>query len=108
MDSNNYRGVTLLSCIGKLFTSVLNERLKVYCESNKIINENQAGFRANHSTVDHIFSLKALTDLMFKSKQKLYCAFVDCEKAFEFGGMVYGTNCTCVVFIKQAKFIILL
>ena len=46
MDSNNYRGVTLLSCIGKLFTSVLNERLKVYCESNKIINENQAGFRA--------------------------------------------------------------
>ena len=42
MDSNNYRGVTLLSCIGKLFTSVLNERLKVYCESNKIINENQS------------------------------------------------------------------
>ena len=83
MDSNNYRGVTLLSCIGKLFTSVLNERLKVYCESNKIINENQAGFRANHSTVDHIFSLKALTDLMFKSKQKLYCAFVDYEKAFD-------------------------
>ena len=83
MDSNNYRGVTLLTCIGKLFTSVLNERFKVYCESNKINNENQAGFRANHSTMNHIFSLKALMDLMFKSKQKLHCAFVDYEKAFD-------------------------
>ena len=55
----------------------------MYCESNKIINENQAGFRANHSTMGHIFSLKALTNLMFKSKQKLYCAFVDYEKAFD-------------------------
>ena len=26
-DANNYRGITLLSCIGKLFTSVLNSRL---------------------------------------------------------------------------------
>ena len=42
MDSNNYRGVTLLSCIGKLFTSVFNERLKVYCESNKITRQLQS------------------------------------------------------------------
>ena len=79
MGSNNYRGVTPLSCIGKLFTIILSERLKVYCESNSIINENQVRFRANHSTMDHIFSLKVLIDLMFKSKQKLYCAFVDYE-----------------------------
>ena len=28
-DPNNYRGITLLSCLGKLFTAVLNERLYV-------------------------------------------------------------------------------
>ena len=82
-DSNNYRGITLLSCVGKLFTTVLNERLKAYCESNNIISENQAGFRTKHSTTDHIFSLKMLLDLMFNSKQKLFCAFVDYEKAFD-------------------------
>ena len=82
-DSNNYRGITLLSCVGKLFTTVLNERLKAYCESNNIINENQAGFRTKHSTTDHIFSFKMLLDLMFNSKQKLFCAFVDYEKAFD-------------------------
>ena len=82
-DCNNYRGITLLSCVGKLFTSIVNERLKKYCQTNKIINENQAGFRAEYSTVDHIFSLKALIDLFFKSKQKLYCAFIDYQKAFD-------------------------
>ena len=29
-DSNNYRGITLLSCLGKLFTSIINEPLKTY------------------------------------------------------------------------------
>ncbi len=82
-DCNNYRGITLLSCVGKLFTSVVNERLKKYCDTNNIINENQAGFRAEYSTVDHILSLKALIDLFFKSKQKLYCAFIDYQKAFD-------------------------
>ena len=69
-DCNNYRGITLLSCVGKLCTSIVNERLKEYCELNKIIDENQAGYRAEYSTTDHIFSLKALIDLFFKSKQK--------------------------------------
>ena len=28
MDPDNYRGITLLSCVGKLFTAAINERLK--------------------------------------------------------------------------------
>ena len=82
-DPNNYRGITLLSCVGKLFTSVVSERLKTYCATNNIINENQAGFRSKYSTTDHIFSLKVLVNLFFRSKQKLYCAFVDYMKAFD-------------------------
>ena len=35
-DCNNYRGITLLSCLGKLFTTVLNERRKQYCDINEI------------------------------------------------------------------------
>ena len=44
-DVNNYRGITLLSCLGKLFTSALNGRLSKFCEINDIIGEVQAGFR---------------------------------------------------------------
>ena len=57
-DANNYRGITLLSCLGKLFTSILNNRLTEFCEENLIIKEIQAGFRKGYSTLDHVFVLK--------------------------------------------------
>ena len=57
-DANNYRGITLLSCLGKLFTSILNVRLSKFCETNNVIGEMQAGFRQGYSTMDHIFFIK--------------------------------------------------
>ena len=57
-DPDNYRGITLLSCLGKLFTSVINERLNKYADKISLINENQAGFRNKYSTTDHIFLFK--------------------------------------------------
>ena len=82
-DCNNYRGITLLSCVGKLFTSILNERLKQYSETYTVINENQAGFREEYSTLDHMFLLKCVIDLYKWKKKKLFCLFVDYSKAFD-------------------------
>ncbi len=44
-DCNNYRGITLLSFLGHLFTSTLNEYLYTFCENNAILKEIQADFR---------------------------------------------------------------
>ena len=82
-DPNNYRGITLLSCLGKLFTSVLNNRLTKYIDNTGLLGEDQAGFRANYSTMDHVFTLKSIIDLYLSNKKKLYCAFVDYKKAFD-------------------------
>ena len=83
-DFDNYRGITILSCLGKLFTSVINSRLNRYANEVNLINENQTGFRKNYSTLDHIFLLKNIIDILVKNcKQKLYCAFVDYKKAFD-------------------------
>ena len=82
-DCNNYRGITLLSCVGKLFTSILNERLSYFIESNNILSENQAGFRKGHSTLDHAFILKTLIDIYASQNHKLFCACVDFKKAFD-------------------------
>ncbi len=60
---NNYRGITHLSCLGKIFTSTLNECLYTFCENNHILKEIQAGFRKGYSTMDHIFVLKHIIDL---------------------------------------------
>ena len=48
----------------------------------KIIEE-QAGFRAGYSTVDHIFSLYAMVQKYLLKHTKLYVAFVDFKKAFD-------------------------
>ena len=73
----NYRPISLLSCFGKLFTHILNSRLNLYAEKSNLINGNQAGFRKNHSTVDNLFILKSLIDLVQSDKKKLYCCFID-------------------------------
>ena len=82
-NPDNYRGITIVSCFGKLFTSILNERICSYLEENSMIGQEQAGFRKGHSTIDHIFSLHCLIDLYLHRKKRLYCAFVDFRKAFD-------------------------
>uniref|UniRef100_A0A0N7ZBB2 Reverse transcriptase domain-containing protein n=1 Tax=Scylla olivacea TaxID=85551 RepID=A0A0N7ZBB2_SCYOL len=82
-DPHNYRGITLLSCLGKVFTSVLNDRLTSYSDSHNIIKENQAGFRQGYSTLDHIFLLKNIIDLFLWKKKQLFCLFIDYRKAFD-------------------------
>ncbi len=44
-DPGNYRPITLLSCFGKLFTAVINNRLTKFAEENDVIRDSQAGFR---------------------------------------------------------------
>ena len=51
--------------------------------------EEQAGFRKNYSTTDHIFNLKCLIDLYLFRGKKLYCAFIDYKKAFDSVNRIY-------------------
>ena len=82
-NPDNCRGITSFSCFGKLFTSVLNNRLYGFLEKNNLLTEMQAGFRKGYSTVEQVFNLKCLIDLTLTSKKKFYCGFVDFKKAFD-------------------------
>ena len=79
----NYRPITIVSCLGKLFTAILNARLNDYTEEFMILKENQSGFRQSYSTLDNIFSIFTLFQILKSKKKKLYCAFIDFEKAFD-------------------------
>ena len=59
---------------------VLN-RLKPHVE--KIIAEEQTGFRAERSTTEQIFNLRILCDKYFQHQQDLYHAIIDFKKAFD-------------------------
>ena len=83
-DPGNYRGITILSCFGKLFTSVVNNRLIEFFDKQSVVGPEQAGFRSGYSTMDHLFTLHCIIDLFLSKKKRLYCLFVDYEKAFDY------------------------
>ena len=81
-DPGNYRGITIMPCLAKLFNNILNNRLQNYLDTNKIINPCQIGFQPNARTVDHMFILRTLIEKYACNKSKLFACFVDFEKAF--------------------------
>jgi hypothetical protein len=93
-DPKNYRPISILSCLGKLFTSILNKRLNAYLYEFLFINESQIGFRQCYSTNDNIFSLHSLFELLTLKKKKMFCVFIDFEKSLRYclGEKVYGVN----------------
>ena len=80
-DPNNYRGITLNSCLGKLFCLILYNRL-VTLESNNVYRKEQAGFRQDHRTTDHIFLLRSIIKKYTTRNNKIFTCFVDFSKAF--------------------------
>ena len=46
---SNYRGITISSCLGKLFTRIMNERFMKFLELKGLIPVNQIGFTPRDS-----------------------------------------------------------
>ena len=62
----NYRPISLLPIIGKIFDFLIFDRIKNYIEKFKIIEVKHFGFRSNHSSTDLIVSLSE--DIRVKTK----------------------------------------
>ena len=78
-----YRGISLLSCIGKIYSAILNERLVSYLENLSIIADEQNGFRKNRSCDDHVFVLHSVITNRLNAGLCTYVAFVDLAKVFD-------------------------
>ena len=83
-NCNNYRGISLSSCLSKLFTGLLQNRLITHLERHNFFSPFQAGFRPDHRTTDHIFAIKTIINkYVYKLKKPVYGCFVDFAKAFD-------------------------
>ncbi|XP_064106829.1 uncharacterized protein LOC135215808 [Macrobrachium nipponense] len=78
MDCGNYRGIKLTEHGLKVLERILDERLR---ESVKI-GKQQHGFMRGRGTADAIFVVRHLQEKKLEGNQKLYCAFIDLEKAY--------------------------
>ena len=77
----NYRTISLISHPSKVMLKIIFNRLRPQAE--KIIAEEQAGFRAGRSTTEQIFNLCILCEKYLQHQQDLYHVFIDFKKAFD-------------------------
>ena len=80
----NYRGISLLSVAGKIFTATISARISPYLEKNNLLEDEQNGFRAERSCLDHIFSLHNICNIRKNLKQNTFLTFIDFQKAFDY------------------------
>ena len=76
--------ITILSTLGKLFTHIINSRLTVWASKYNVSIEAQVRFRAKMGTVDNIFVLHGILNHMLNTGKRLFCAFIDFSKAFDY------------------------
>lgn len=83
-NPDNYRAIAVGSCIGKLFSSILLERLTKFKDQHCPEPIEQLGFCKGAQTNDHILTLKTVIDKCTKrQKSPLFICFVDLRKAFD-------------------------
>jgi len=82
-ECSNWRGITLLSVPGKVFSRILLERIKTEVEKEHVLRDEQTGFRQERSTTDQIATLRNIIEQSLEWNTTLYTIFVDFEKVFD-------------------------
>ena len=78
---NSYRGISLLSIVGKVFADIILQRLHILAE--RVYAESQSGYRKGRSTIDGIFTLRQVIEKSREHPKDLHIAFIDFTKAFD-------------------------
>lgn len=84
----NYRPISLMSNIYKVFAKVKLDRISKTLDECQPIE--QAGFRKDFSTIDHIHTVKQVMQKYKEFRKPLFIAFIDYSKAFD------SLNHTCI------------
>ena len=77
-DMTNYRGISLLSVVGKVFAVVLNRRVIEWSEG--VLVEEQFGFRPGRGCRDPLFVLREI--VVNRGTKTVFAAFMDIKKAY--------------------------
>lgn len=80
-ECNNWRGISLLSVVGKVFAHVLLERMNNVVEGR--LSEAQAGFRRGRGCADQIFSIRRVMEQAAAKQMPVYACFVDLKAAYD-------------------------
>jgi hypothetical protein len=82
-EFGNYRPISLLSVISKIFEKYIYKKLEIFVKDNKIIPNYQYGFMKNNSCENALQKLDNRIREMRNKKQKAIVIFLDFKKAFD-------------------------
>ena len=80
-ECKNYRGISLLSIVGKIFTKIIQSRLQKHREQTS--REEQAGFRPYRGCTDQIFTIRQLMEERIRCGKRAIIVFIDFRSAFD-------------------------
>eukprot|EP00253_Pinus_taeda_P016131 PITA_16131 len=69
--------------LAKLYGIILERKLSIWLESEGERAKSQAGFRKQHSTTEHLVTLRIIMEECRNDKSNLFCCFVDFKKDFD-------------------------
>ena len=78
---DNWRGISLLDVVGKVFAWILQERLQTVVE--RVLPESQCGFRKGRGCNDAILTARQLVEKCREHDNSLFIMFVDLRKAYD-------------------------
>ena len=82
-DPNNYRPISVLSTIARVFERLIFEQMYTYFTDNKLIEPRQSGFRSLHSTVTALLDMTNQWCFNIDRGMVSGVIFLDLKKAFD-------------------------
>ena len=81
MECGNYRGISILTVVGKILSNIFLVRLKPIMEA--VVPESQCGFRNGRGTDDMIFCARQIQEKCKEQGMPLFMVFIDLTKAYD-------------------------
>ena len=83
-DPNNYRGISLLNVLGKIFNSLLRNKLEDWANEHKILTPSQFGIRPGFRTTDTAFVLHSAIQKQLLKKEGIVCMFCRLQESIRY------------------------
>ena len=83
LQCTNYRPISLISNISKIMEKLVHHRLYIFLENNKVLFDEQFGFRNKHSTTHALIEITEKIREALDKKQFACGIFIDLQKAFD-------------------------